>query len=158
MKHFEKIGLKSYKLLSILFCALGDIIVLTYLWQKFSNFNNIKPLIMLNLKLYNLSERDLPQSFFKEIHQVMMNTLSITCILIVIFHAVIYFFFYREKKSAWLYVKILTLLGALGSPLLALPHIQQPISLGFSILLLSFLYLWVFVGFFSFEAKRGTTN
>ena len=158
MKHFEKIGLKTYKLLSILFCALGDTIVLSYLWQKFSNFNNIKPLIMLNLKLYNLSERDLPQSFFKEIHQVMMHTLSITCILIVIFHAVIYFFFYREKKSAWLYVKILTLLGALGSPLLALPHIQQPISLGFSILLLSFLYLWVFVGFFSFEAKRGTTN
>ena len=158
MKHFEKIGLKTYKLLSILFCALGDTIVLSYLWQKFSNFNNIKPLIMLNLKLYNLSEKDLPQSFFKEVHQVMMNTLSITCVLIIIFHVIIYFFFYREKKSAWIYVKILALLGAMGSPLLGLPHIQEPTSLGFFIIFLSFFYLWVFVGFFTLEEKRGTTN
>ena len=158
MKHFQKIGLKTYKLLSILFCALGDIVVLCYLWQRFSDFERIKPLVLLNLKLYDLSEKDLPQSFFKEIHQVMMNTLAVTCILIVLFHIVIYIFFYREKKSAWLYVKILSLLGAMGSPLLGLPHIQQPTSLGFFILLLSFLYLWVFLGFLSLGEKRGTTN
>ena len=137
MNHFERVGLKAYKTLTILFCALGDIIVLFYLWQRFSDFNKIKPLILINLKLYNLKESDLPPSFFKEIHQVMMNTLSVACILIVAFHIIIYFFFYKEKKSAWLYIKILAILGAMGSPLLGLPHINQPMSLGFSILFLS---------------------
>ena len=103
MKHFQKISFKTYKFLSILFCALGDIIVLCYLWQRFSDFERVKPLVLFNLKLYDLSEKDLPQSFFKEVHQVMMNTLSVTCILIVLFHIVIYFFFYKEKKSAWLF-------------------------------------------------------
>ena len=158
MKHFERVSLKAYKILTILFCALGDIVVLFYLWQKFSDFNKIKPLILINLKLYNLRESDLPPSFFKEIHQVMINTLSVACILIVVFHIIIYFFFYKEKKSAWLYIKILAILGAMGSPLLGLPHIGQPMSLGFSILFLSFFYLWVFLGFSSFEKKRGTTN
>jgi hypothetical protein len=158
MKHFQKMGLNTYKTLSILFCALGDILVLCYLWQQFSNFNKVKPLVILNLKLYNLSEKDLPQNFFKEIHQVMINTLSLACVLIIAFHIIIYYFFFKEKKSAWLYIKILALLGVMGSPLLGIPHINQPTSLGFFIFLLSFIYLWVFLGLVSFEKKRGITN
>ena len=155
MKHFQKWVLKLIRLFQF-FCALGDVMVLGYLWQEFSNFNKLKPIVMLNLKLFNLREEDLPGSFFKELHQIMMNTLSLSCILIFTFHVIIYFFFFKEKKSAWLYIKVLALLGTIGSPLLGIPHINQPTSLGFSLFYFPyfFLYLGIFGTYFLRRKKR----
>ena len=158
MKHYQKISFNSYKIITIALCAIGDALIMTYIWKIFTNFKRIQPIVEMSLSAQNIQLRDLPSDFLPNLHLLIVNSLVLFFTLIVLFHLIIYFFFYKEKDSPWLYIKILTILGCLGCWVIGLPAITYPKSLGFLVFFQGFAYLWVALGLFHFDKKRGITN
>lgn len=158
MKHYQKISFRTYKLISVFLCLLGDGLAMFWIWEKFSTFERLKPLIEISLKIYNLTERNFPPNFMTELHQLVKMTLLFSFILIALFHGINYVFFFLEKRASWIYIKLLAFVGFLGCLSIGLPSIQHVRSLEFFFLFQGFFYLWVGMGLLHFEEKRGTTK
>jgi hypothetical protein len=158
MKHYQKISLRTYKFISIFLCLLGDGLAMFYIWEKFSKFERLKPLIEISLKIYNLTERNFPSNFMKDLHQLVNMTLLFSFVLIALFHSLNYFFFFLEKRPSWIYLKLLAFVGFLGCLSIGIPSIKHIGSIEFIILIQAAFYLWVGMGLLYFEEKRGTTK
>lgn len=94
------------KLIAIQCLSLCDIALAIYTYFAFSNFNDFKAYL-------NQAQITSPDLQF-QVYKLFLQTLTFTSIILVLFHLVIYYFFYKEKKFAKLYVKYYALLAAVS--------------------------------------------
>src|SRR3989339_84580 len=131
---------KTLKILTIIFCFLGDFSVLLFLYLKFNNLETFKKIISLHPSLnINAIGEDMIQPLF----DLTMQSLVLFLFLIISVHSVVYIFFWYEKKSAMNYIKILSLLGAPTTILLAVEGMSLHIGFAWFILQ-TFLYAYIY--------------
>lgn len=81
-----------------------------------------------------------------QVHTLFMQSVILTCALLVVFHWGIYAAYYYEKKLAYTYLKIATWFMALGSLYTAVSMIGSGNLLGAIFLPVTFDYLFVAMG------------
>jgi len=95
------------KIIAIQCLSLSDIASAIYSYLMLSNLEQFK-------KLVAGSEFSESPQFIFELYQVFLQTFIFVAIVILLFHLVVYFFYFRGKKFAELYVKYYSIFAGLS--------------------------------------------
>jgi hypothetical protein len=125
------------KLIAIQCLSLSDIASAIYSYMFLSNLEQFK-------KMVSGTEFSESPQFIFELYQVFLQTFIFIAIVILLFHLIVYFFYFRGKKFAELYVKYYSIFAGLS--LIIFGFLQNQIVL----LVPGFLYL---IGFYYIAKK-----
>jgi len=150
-KFFSKIKPKTFKIISVIFCGIGDLIIMAYLWDLFSDFG----LFEKALKMGFPGQREfLDEEFKRQLFQVNLNSLKIILALYFIYHIFNYVCFLLNKKFAYTYLKIMVWVAGPGFILMGLTYTGKGNVIQHLLLPQGLLYLFVGVGMISFSYKK----
>lgn len=155
-KYFSKIKPKTFKILGITFCGIGDIIIVAYLWGLFSDYG----LFEKALKLGFPGQREfLDEEFKRQLFQVNLKSLKIILALYIVFHIFHYICFWLNKKFAYIYLKIMVWVAGPGIILVGLSYTGNGDLVQHLLLPQGLLYMFVGMGFLYFPyEKQGATK
>jgi heme/copper-type cytochrome/quinol oxidase subunit 2 len=97
----------SNKLITIQCLSLTDIGLAIYTYFAISNFQEFKKILIASVQV------DSPEMQL-ELYKVFMQTLLFISVVLVVFHLIIYYFYFKEKKYAVTYVKYYSLLAGVS--------------------------------------------
>jgi hypothetical protein len=101
------------KLITIQCLSFCDIGLALYTYFLLSDFTEFKTMLSHSAKLAKVEDMITPD-FQLEFYKMFLHTLTFLVLSVVVIHLVIYFFYYREKKFAQLYVRYYSALAALS--------------------------------------------
>ncbi len=111
---YRRLDAKQFTLLAILICTLGDLSIGAMIYFKFTDANMLNEQFGLANQLLaqqGLTVQDLPSNFQQELMQLMQKTTITALIILYLMHSFVYFQFYRNKLTAYYYVKMMAWLG-----------------------------------------------
>lgn len=103
--------MKKNKFITIQCLSFSDIGLALYTYFLLSNFSEFKRIMTNSAKLAH-AEEILSPDFLLELFKVFLHTLTLISISLVVLHLIIYFFYFKEKKFAQLYVRYYSFLAA----------------------------------------------
>lgn len=146
--HYTQFTRAQFIKISILICALGDLAIGGSLYYLFTDVEYFHHQFQLTLKVLGesgINPDDLPPHFMTELYEVMRRTLITMLVLVYGAHSLAYFAFYKERPSAYFYVKTMAWLGPLFCLILAWGRVS--FSMFFAYFYIQALaYLWVAMG------------
>jgi hypothetical protein len=149
-KFFSRIKAKTFKILTIIFCGTGDIIIVTYLWDLFSDYG----LFQKALKMGFPGHREfLDEEFKRQLFEVNLKSLKVMLGLYLLFHIFHYVCFYLNKKFAYIYLKIMVWVAGPGIILAGLTYAGTGNLIQHLLLPQGLLYLFVGMGMLYFPYK-----
>lgn len=98
--------LMKNKLVAIQCLSISDFASAIYSYFYISNLEQFKKMLV------GTEFSESPQ-FILELYQVFLQTFIFTAILVILFHLVVYFFYFKNKKFAELYVKYYSIFAGL---------------------------------------------
>jgi len=153
---YNKLTIKSFKLISSLCLVAADLGILFYLYFKFTDIKVFKASMkIVKLALPGASSQ-VGTDFEQQLYQLLVNTLLTMLTFFFISHVVVYLLWFREKKLAHRYVAFYTIVAAPGSLLVAATTIFSHFWQGLFWLILGGLYGFVFLGLKRFNPETQT--
>jgi len=150
-KFFSNITPKTFKVLTILICALGDFVIIAYLWDLFSDYE----LIEYGLKFGFPGHREfLDETFKRELYQLNLTALKIILPLYLIFHWFHFVCFWLNKKFAYVYLRVMVWVAGPGLILAGLTYAGKGNLVQHLLLPQGFLYIFIGMGMISFPYKK----
>jgi hypothetical protein len=149
-KFFSRIKAKTFKILAIVFCGMGDIIIVAYLWDLFSDYGLFKKALKLGFPGHR---EFLDEEFQRQLFQINLKSLKIMLVLYLIFHIFHYICFYLNKKFAYIYLKIMVWVAGPGIILAGLSYAGKGNLIQHLLLPQGLLYLFVGMGMLYFPYK-----
>jgi hypothetical protein len=87
-------------------CFVSDALMSLWSYLKLSNYDEFIKYIKISI--------DSPD-FQVQLYKIFLQTLTLVLVLFVIIHAIIYFFYFKEKKLAQKYVRVYSAMAALSA-------------------------------------------
>ena len=150
---YNKLTKKAFKRFAILFFFLGDLLSFSFIYYSFNNFILFKKIVENNLEKNGLSIRDLPHFQLDEIFQLINQTLILTIALFMVFHLIVYFFYYKDKFTAFFYLKILSFVAIFGCLMIGVTEFTSFTIFGPLFLIQAGLYSFIALGFLKFKIE-----
>jgi len=120
MEHLQRfyagLSKKSFLTLAISLLVATDVVVLGFIYFKFSNDEFFQKVMQMSLQINGLSVESMGQDFITALHALFQRSLIISISLAFIYHLINYYAWSKEKKFDLLYIKLLC--GA-GGPIIA---------------------------------------
>ena len=107
---------KSFLTLAISLLVVTDILVLGFIYFKFSNDEFFQKVMQMSLQINGLSIESMGDEFITALHSLFQRSLIISIGLAFLYHVINYYAWSKEKKFALMYIKLLC--GA-GGPIIA---------------------------------------
>lgn len=145
-KIYDRFTLESYKLSAIISMIVGDLILFSYLYIKFTNKELYKKMLAIVLNTMAGAAENLPPDFSEQLYSLMVNALITMLALAFLYHLLVYTLWYKKNKGfarvyvasyAWVAGPLCLLSGVLdlmANPLPALVFI----GLGLNFLFVAF--------------------
>lgn len=115
---FNKLSPKSFQYICIFICFLGDLSFAGYIYfissDKQAYLQNFELLKIPLTQAFKSQGLELPIGFEHEIFQVMLQTLVTMLGLYLLAHLIIYFFYYLNKRFAFLYIRFISIMGIIA--------------------------------------------
>src|SRR3989339_121939 len=115
-KFYEKVGEEKFKLISIFFCIFGDVLVASYIYGRLNNYP-----VFVEIMKKMIATRDpsfdvgtIPANIMAEQFQLIINVSLTMLASAVLFHLVMYAFYYANKSFARGYFKLLIWVGSVS--------------------------------------------
>ncbi len=115
-RFYAGLSKKSYLTLAISLLVATDVVVLGFIYFKFSNHEFFEKVMQMSLQLNGLSVESMGDEFITALYSLFQRSLVISIGLAFVYHLINYYFWSKEKKFALMYVKLLC--GA-GGPIIA---------------------------------------
>jgi hypothetical protein len=115
----------KFSLFAAFATLFGDLIIVNYLYRKFSNPALYQEAIKLALQMQNQTGA-IPPELAQDLHQLAMNSLIFMLTFYVLIHLVTILFFIKGREFAWNYIRILAKVGAPGMILWGLFTMTTP--------------------------------
>ncbi len=144
---YNKLNIKSFKLISTICLLISDISIIIFLYLRFSDktvFHNSMNLVM---EAYPAAQGQITPDFEKELYQLLINTLLTMLSLVFLYHSFIYLIWNKGKKFGQSYIFLYVLVAAPGSIIVGLLELTSHFHLGFFWIALGIVYSFVFMGF-----------
>lgn len=151
---FDKLNLKKFNFLTILFCWANDLFTIFYVVMEIKRNDFVNVYLDKILILNGLNKEDIDPTVLDESRLVIMSSLWIFLLCFLILNNVNYYFFYKGKKFAKNYVSFISWTGIILTSIII---IQGILSLYFVQLLNLFsipLYLFIILGLKKFYPKN----
>lgn len=147
IEFFDKLGIQKFKRLTILFCLAGDWIVSAYVIIGLVRGRDvIRQLFETAVQQQGLPPEEIDLNIIDHYYQMGLKVGFTMIGIVLLFHILCYWLFYKGKGFARAYVKSLGWMGAIGYLLFSLTSFQSPIFA--SVLFIQFLlYVFVILGF-----------
>ncbi len=71
----ENISEKTYKILAVIFCFLGDITLSKFIYDRFTNKESFEKGMMTLMKIYEEQNITMPPDFRVQVYQLIVNAL-----------------------------------------------------------------------------------
>lgn len=156
-KYYSKFNPETFKTISIAFMFIGDLILCRWLWVRFIENPKIKIYIDMTVELLikqgQLQSGMVPPNFHEDIISLMKKSLLLMFCFIIFFHLINYAAYWKDKVAAFYYLRLLVWVGAFGAFSVGINSLNLGL-LGYSIVLLSFMYLFTAIGFIYFPIKK----
>ena len=148
---FDRLGASSFKNIAILFCLAGDVMISIFIWTRFSNKEQFSEYFQASQKIlkqaFEQQGMALPPNLESEIFAMMIQSLILMLVLFVIFHIIIYSFYFFTKRFAYLYVKFLSWVGIFGAILFSIQFFSAFPGWGLLFFLQFIFYTFCAIGF-----------
>ncbi len=152
-KLYGNISEKTYKILTVIFCFLGDITLSKFIYDRFTNKASFEKGMAALMQVYEEQNITMPPDFRVQVYQLIVNALLLLLGLFILFHILNYTFFIFSKKFAYIYIKFLVYVATVGSFLSGLMVITSYSFYGTIFIILSLLYLFVAIGLYYYPYK-----
>lgn len=149
---------KSFRLGTSILFFLTDIVVLTYLYFKFSDPELFNSSLKLGVELQGMSLNDFDQDFTRNLYLMFHRTLVMVLLLVGFAHSFVYVFWNKGRRFAIVYIKMLS---AIGGPLLilwGLSILSYKVAWALSFIALGALIFATLPGIRFFENKKSPPN
>lgn len=154
--YYSKLSPERFKLLAICFMLFGDFVLFRFLWVRFIKNPKMHSYIdqSINLLVQNgqFDASALPPDFHAQILDLMTKSLLLIFALILFFHLANYAAYWKDKILSFYYLRLLVWFGAFGAFFVGITSFNLGL-LAYLIILLSFMYLFVAIGFIYFPVK-----
>lgn len=120
-KLFSNLTEKQFKILTIIICMIGDVLISTHIWLKFSDqklFNTFIDTALNQMTEFNAIQ--LPSNFRDEFYLVLRKTLVLILVVYIGIQTLIYLTHYFRKEAVHSYIFILCSSAGIGFVLLGL--------------------------------------
>lgn len=152
--HFTSIPAKTFRIITAIYCLLGDLLICAYLWKKFSDFSTflkyMNSMFPMNLEAFD-------DQFKNQLFQLNLQSLKAILLVYLFLHCTIYICHILNKKFTYKYLRFLSWIAApccLSFGIVSLfEHGDLINSLFFA---QGILYLYVALGFY--YRNEGATN
>jgi hypothetical protein len=155
--YYSKLSRKKFKTITILFMAFGDLVLCRWLWMRFIENPRIGQFIELAIKKIEetgqLATNALPADYFEQILMLMKKSLLIMFGAIIIVHAINYYGYWKDKSISFYYLRLIAWTGSVGAFFVGVSSLSLGV-IGYAILLLSFMYMYVALGFLYHPAQE----
>lgn len=152
--HFTSIPDRTFRIITVIYCLLGDLLISAYLWKKFSDFPTF--LKYMNL-LFPMNIAAFDDQFKNQLFQLNLQSLKAILCVYIFLHLVIYICHILKKKFTDGYLRFLSSIAApccISFGIVSLfEHGDLINSLFFA---QGILYLYIALGFY--YRKEGATN
>ena len=159
--YYSKLSPERFKIISIGFMLFGDLLLCRWLWARFIENPKIQVFInsAVNLLIQQrqFSRADLPPDFQKSIFELMEKSLLLMFAFILFFHLINYAAYWKDKMAAFYYLRLMVWVGTFGALSAGISSLNMGL-LGYLIILLSMMYLFVAIGFIYFPIKKVRTE
>lgn len=123
-KLYVKLNNKTFTIISIIFCFIGDLSICWFIYQRFNNFEYFREVMWRVVYKYKENGIDISgmvdEMFIREQFQLASKCMIILFILVILFHLFIYLLFFLQKRSVHMYLKVLTWVAGPGCVLVGL--------------------------------------
>ena len=96
---------RKFRYLSALFCFLGDILIVVYLFIVFNDFEKFKQLFAKSLDLMGVSLSQLDPDIIQAQYTIMTSTLKMMLAAFLFIHFIVYIYHIGQKVAATKYIK-----------------------------------------------------
>lgn len=145
-KFYSKISEFTFRILTILFCMFGDLLLIHYLYVKFTNYDLFKKMITMVLDRNNIMIGDMPANEINEFFQLMTSSLIFVLIMAFVLHCVIYILHAFKKRFSLQYLRMVSFLGMFCFFIMGISLVSDQFFYGLIFFVQSFLYLFVAIG------------
>ena len=135
---------------------LGDLAILLYVFEKFTNKEKFDQIAKRSLEILSTMPQysgTLTPQIIQQLYELMVNTLLTMSFVVIILHLLINFLYWKDKKGAIAYLRLQTIVGFVGSLLLGLDGLFQLHFLQTLFILLGFAYFYSFSGMGYFKSR-----
>lgn len=108
---YAQLPKKSFLTVATVLLILCDVLILGYLYYKFSNEAFFQQSLGMSMKLNGINPAHMDPELVINLHQMFHKTLIIMLSLAAFYHVINYICWWKEKKFAIAYVKFLTTIG-----------------------------------------------
>jgi hypothetical protein len=155
--YYLKLSHERFKTMTILFMAFGDIVLCKWLWMRFIENPKVNMYIDLAMKNLNATGKFdtslMPPDYAEQILNLMKKSLVIMFAFIILVHVINYYAYWSDKVVAYYYVRVIAWTGSVGAFLVGIQSLDLGL-MGYTILLLSFMYLFCAIGFMYHPTKK----
>ena len=157
---YNKLNIKSFKLISTVCLLISDISIIIYLYFRFTDktvFHNSMDLVM---QAYPAAAGQITGEFESQLYQLLVNTLLTMLSLVFLYHSFIYLIWNRGKKFGHKYIYLYVLVAAPGAFLAGLLEMTSHLMMGLFWTLLGIIYTFVLIGLIlkDFDEKEDVKN
>lgn len=154
-KWIETLGKKRFVSLAILLSFIGDILLLIYIKEKFSNFDRFKEMFIKTTGDMGVNPIDLPPDFINEQFYLVQQAITLMLVLYIIFQIIHYALYYVEKKYGIKYFFSMNIVALVLAPLLVISELVSMSKWGPIFLIQTLFFLICFLGHrFYFRGKE----
>lgn len=136
---FNNLPLKKAKVIIVFVLITLDVSLFTYIYKSIGDRSYFNQYLEVSLDIFNPHPEDqesihIPQEYIDNLHAMTKMYTKNTLIFFFIFHLLVYALFYRGRKGAWGYVKLYSILAAMGMPFMVFSEKDPGFRLLFSII------------------------
>lgn len=155
-KIYGQLNKESFKKSAILAIMIGDIALIAYLYNKFSDKVVFQKSLDLVLQTMPDARNQLPPDFQQQLYSMMMNALVVLLTLVFVYHLFVNFLWFKDSYVARGYLKLYAwTAGPLCSLSGVLSLVSSPLfGLFFLFVGAVFLYVAIGMGYFPEENPR----
>ncbi|MBL6991327.1 MAG: hypothetical protein ISR65_16200 [Bacteriovoracaceae bacterium] len=146
-QQYHKIPDKTFKMLTILFCFIGDMVLCSYLYFRYTDYNLYEMTMEEVVKVQaEMGLAQVPPEFQRELFEVLTQTLITVLSFIILFHIMIYTAHAFNKRFARTYLAVITWPASILFFLFGALVVLGAPGIGISFITQSLLYLFVALG------------
>jgi hypothetical protein len=160
--YFNQLGPKTFQMMCILFCLIGDFCFAGYIYHIFSdkdaylkNYQFLKEPLNQAFAKQGMS---LPNGFEHEIFSIMIQSLLMMLFMFIVAHGLIYTFYYFQKRFAFLYIRFISLMGVIGAFVFTITVMGNSVLWGLTFLFVTVAYLFVIFGTYYFPINAASKS
>ena len=154
--YYSKLSREKFKTITIIMMAFGDLVLCKWLWVRFIENPRIGHFIELAIKSLEKTGKfganGLPADYYEQILALMKKSLLMMFGAIIIVHAINYYGYWKDKSISFIYLRLIAWTGSVGAFFVGVSSLQLGL-LAYAILLLSFMYMYVALGFLYHPAQ-----